>query len=106
MKRYLLGITFLVAAACGGSQSEPAPPAEPAPVEQTPAEPAAGGCVPQGCSNTVCAPEGAGVVTTCIWKDEFACYKTATCERQPSGDCGWTESAELTACLANPPAGG
>jgi hypothetical protein len=110
MKRFLLGAMFLVAA-CGGSQSEPAPPTDPVATEPTQGEPSTtppgpGGCVAQGCSSTVCAPEGEGVMTTCEWKPEYACYKTATCERQPSGECGWTQTAELSSCLAAPPAGG
>jgi hypothetical protein len=109
MKRFLLTAMFLVAA-CGGSQTEPAPPSEPTAGEPTQGEPSttppAGGCVPQGCSNTVCAPEGEGVITTCEWKAEYACYKAATCERQPSGECGWSQTAELSSCLANPPSGG
>ena len=56
-----------------------------------------------GCSGTVCAEPGSDVVTTCEFKPEYACYREATCERQPDGKCAWTQSAELTACLANPP---
>lgn len=101
-----MSILFVVAAACGGSQPDPMPPSDPAPTDPVvdPAPPpAAGGCVPQGCSNTVCAEEGAGIITTCEYKAEYACYQSAVCERQPGGECGWTETAELSACLASPP---
>jgi eight-cysteine-cluster-containing protein len=99
MKRFLM-ISLFVAACGGGSKSEPAP-AEPTP-NQVPAEPAAA-CAPTGCSNTVCAEVGSNIMTTCEYKDSYACYKTATCERQADGKCGWTETPELTACLASPP---
>ncbi|HSK04633.1 MAG TPA: hypothetical protein VK932_25460 [Kofleriaceae bacterium] len=85
----------LFLAACGGKSQ--APPAPPPPQEP----PATGECMKTGCSGTVCADEQ--VITTCEYRPEFACYKDATCERQADGNCGWTETAELTACLANPP---
>jgi len=58
-------------------------------------------CRPSGCSGQVCTDEE--VVTTCEFRPEYACYRTAVCERQPSGQCGWTPTPALTACLANPP---
>ncbi|HTM22857.1 MAG TPA: DUF6748 domain-containing protein, partial [Kofleriaceae bacterium] len=54
-------------------------------------------CMVTGCSNQVCAPDP--VVTTCEDLPQYACYATATCERQAGGECGWTETPELTACL-------
>ena len=86
-----------------GSKSNPAPPPTggssegPPPVEQK------GACVKGGCSGTLCSEPGNDLATTCEMKAEYACYQTATCERQQDNTCGWTESAELTACLANPP---
>ena len=64
---------------------------------------AAGGgeCRPTGCSGTVCSNED--VMTTCEFLPEHACNKTATCAAAADGSCGWTKSAELDACLANPP---
>ncbi len=60
---------------------------------------AAGGCLVTGCSGQVCADRE--VVTTCEWTPAYACYgKHSTCERQPSGQCGWTPTAALTQCLA------
>lgn len=59
------------------------------------------GCFVGGCSGQVCSDQE-GVVSTCEWRAEYACYQTATCERQADGECGWTETPELTACLANP----
>jgi hypothetical protein len=56
-------------------------------------------CVVGGCSGQICADES--MISTCIWRPEYACYRTATCERDAAGTCGWTKTAELTACLAS-----
>jgi eight-cysteine-cluster-containing protein len=56
-------------------------------------------CKVTGCSGQICADED--VVTTCEYKPEYACYKTAKCERQEDGKCGWTPSEDLVACLYN-----
>jgi hypothetical protein len=58
-----------------------------------------GQCIRTGCSGQVCAEED--VVTTCEWRDEYACYRFARCERQPGGGCGWTATEEQARCLAN-----
>lgn len=57
------------------------------------------GCYIGGCSNTICSDEP-GAVSTCEYRPEYACYSTATCERQDDGKCGWTETEEFTACLS------
>ncbi|NLE49004.1 MAG: hypothetical protein GX614_11440 [Sandaracinaceae bacterium] len=57
------------------------------------------GCAPAGCSGQICAEAGAEIMTTCEFRPEYACYQKATCERQPSGACGWTETDELRECL-------
>lgn len=81
-------------------------PTTPAPVV-TPTPP--GGklaCIRGGCSGQVCVEEradGDGLVTTCEYRAEYACYNSARCERQVTGTCGWTSTPELSACLANPP---
>ena len=79
----------------GASQPKPAPD-QPKPLP-------AGACIKTGCSGTICAEPGQDVITTCEFRPEFACYQQATCERQTNGACGWTQTAELAACLANPP---
>lgn len=61
---------------------------------------ASGGCYVGGCSSQICS-EDPGAISTCEFKEEYACYKTAKCERQTNGQCGWTETAELNMCLAN-----
>lgn len=60
--------------------------------------PIADKCIVTGCSGQVCADRE--VITTCEWREEYACYRTAKCERQPDGQCGWTSTEELKTCLA------
>ncbi|MCR4330700.1 MAG: hypothetical protein NUV49_02355 [Patescibacteria group bacterium] len=59
-----------------------------------------GGCVPAGCSGQLCIEEelAGEIVTTCEYRPEYACYRTAVCERQKSGTCGWRETEELRIC--------
>ncbi len=57
-------------------------------------------CYVGGCSAQYCS-ENPALVSTCEFKEEYACYQKAECARQQSGECGWTESAELNACLMN-----
>ncbi len=54
-------------------------------------------CMKTGCSGQVCSDEE--VITTCEYRTEYECYKQAKCERQANGDCGWTQTKELTSCL-------
>ena len=58
-------------------------------------------CYVGGCSGQVCS-DRPDVITTCEWRPEYACYADAVCEEQVEGECGWTETAELAACLADP----
>jgi hypothetical protein len=60
-------------------------------------------CVPGGCSSELCVEEGEQIASACIYRPELACYRSARCERQASGECGWTQTPALRACLANPP---
>ena len=57
-------------------------------------------CFVGGCSGQVCA-DTEGLVSTCEWRAEYACYKSAHCEVQGNGECGWTPSAELSSCIAD-----
>ncbi len=57
------------------------------------------GCIKGGCSGQLCVEEGDDGVSTCEWREEYACYATAKCERQDSGNCGWTMTEELQECL-------
>jgi hypothetical protein len=65
------------------------------------------GCVHGGCSSHLCGEASDGpIVSTCEWRDEYACYQAAECARQADGQCGFTETNELTDCLAGGGAGG
>jgi eight-cysteine-cluster-containing protein len=55
-------------------------------------------CRPTGCSGQICADHA--VVTTCEWREEYACYRLSRCERQADGGCAWVPTPELAACLA------
>lgn len=55
-------------------------------------------CFVGGCSSHVCSSHP-DIMTTCEWREEYACYREATCEVQPSGECGWTENPALIQCL-------
>jgi eight-cysteine-cluster-containing protein len=55
-------------------------------------------CKKEGCSGQICSDKE-GIVTTCEYREEYGCYKTAICERQKDGKCGWTQTDELKACL-------
>ncbi len=57
-------------------------------------------CHVGGCSGQICS-EDEGVISTCEWREEYACYSTATCEVQADGNCGWTQTAELQHCLTH-----
>ncbi len=57
-------------------------------------------CYIGGCSAEVCSDQK-DVASNCIYKEEFMCYKTAKCERQVTGQCGWTQTAQLAMCLKN-----
>lgn len=63
-------------------------------------DPPQGKCYVGGCSSQLCT-DRPDAVSTCEYREEYACYQTARCERQASGQCGWTPSAELQACLAD-----
>ncbi|MFC1720920.1 hypothetical protein ACFLY0_01005 [Patescibacteria group bacterium] len=58
-------------------------------------------CLPAGCSSQLCVEADIAdtIVTTCEFKEEYMCYKEAKCERQETGQCGWTMTDELGSCL-------
>jgi hypothetical protein len=55
-------------------------------------------CYVGGCSGQICS-DRQDVVSTCEWRESYACYADAVCERQASGNCGWTMDAELRSCI-------
>jgi hypothetical protein len=57
-------------------------------------------CVVGGCSGQLCIEEDGFGVTNCMWSESYACYKDfGKCERQPNGNCGWSQTPELKQCL-------
>lgn len=73
------------------------------PCASAPPPPQAGACVRGGCSGEICHEPGQDIASICIARPEHACYPSATCERQANGQCGWTMTRELAACLRSPP---
>ncbi len=86
-KRFEVPIRFTVATTAGSSSGAGATLAA---------------CRPSGCSGQICSDTD--TMSTCEYRAEYGCYQTAKCERQASGSCGWTQTAELAMCLKNPPA--
>ena len=58
------------------------------------------GCKIGGCSSQYCMESGADWASSCEWLNEYACYRSATCERQTNGKCEWRATEELVTCLA------
>lgn len=85
--------------------TSPIPDPRPIPPVQNRPAPSKGACVPAGCSSQLCvdADNAGDMVTTCEFRAEYACYRTARCERQTNGACGWTQTPSLKTCLQNPP---
>jgi len=81
------------------------PPSVTSPVPILDPKPVLGACYVGGCSSQVCS-DSPDVMTTCEWREEYACYRTAKCERQESGQCGWTQTEELLACVGTARGGG
>lgn len=72
------------------------PTPKPLPVAEAPAK----RCYVSGCSSQLCTSEP-DMMSTCEYREEYACYQTATCEVQITGECGWTETEELKSCRMN-----
>ena len=60
-----------------------------------------GECVVGGCSGELCTDSKtvSDTLTTCEYREAYACYREAHCERQADGVCGWTMTETLSACL-------
>jgi len=56
-------------------------------------------CVRSGCSGQLCVPEGSELNTTCEFRPEYACYQQAACERNNAGNCAFTITPQVQACL-------
>jgi hypothetical protein len=57
-------------------------------------------CQKGGCSRQHCVNNPSNAVTTCEWREEYACYQSATCEAQANGHCAWTSTPQLESCLS------
>lgn len=55
-------------------------------------------CLPTGCSGQICSDTD--IASTCEWRPEYACYRSASCSTQSNGDCGWVMDDQLRRCLA------
>ncbi len=81
---------------------KPNPAAPQRPVVVTPPSlevPVPARCFVGGCSGQICS-DSPDAISTCEWREQYACFATASCERQDDGRCGWTMDEELTSCLA------
>ncbi len=91
-KQYLASIIVTFLAGCG--VANPAPVGEDGGVAQP-------SCVVGGCSGQLCVSSSVEPpITTCEWREEYACYESADCTVQDNGSCGWTPTADLEECLA------
>ncbi len=70
------------------------------PKKPTETKPIAGKCYIGGCSAELCS-DTPDMASTCEYREEYACYKKAACERQATGACGWTPTPELSVCLSS-----
>ena len=61
-------------------------------------------CQLSGCSAQICQGiDEEPMASDCMFRPTYECYKSARCEPQATGECGWTMTPELSACLLNPP---
>ncbi len=70
------------------------------PITPTPTPKPMGACYKGGCSGQLCS-DNPDMASTCEYREEYACYQSAVCERQTNGQCGWTETNALKMCLSN-----
>jgi eight-cysteine-cluster-containing protein len=61
-------------------------------------------CQVGGCSAQICQGiDKEPAMSDCMFRPAYECYKVARCEPQATGECGWTMTSELSACLMDPP---
>jgi len=57
------------------------------------------GCIIGGCSGTVCQPKSAEpIITTCEYKDEYACYRQIKCVCI-NNRCAWDKTGAFDICV-------
>lgn len=58
------------------------------------------GCKIGGCNGEICQEaDEETIASICIYDPKYDCYKSAVCEKQAGGNCGWTRTEEFTKCL-------
>jgi eight-cysteine-cluster-containing protein len=58
-------------------------------------------CIVSGCNGEICQNKNdEPMASICLWSEKFTCYKTAKCEIQKDGSCGWTMDKDLSSCLS------
>ena len=68
------------------------------PITPIPEPSVAATCYIGGCSSQICS-DRPDMISDCMFRPEYACYTDAVCERQSSGQCGWTETPAFTQCI-------
>ena len=63
-----------------------------------------GACVPKGCHQELCVDEGVMVKASCATEpyallEESCLTQYAFCERQKSGQCGWSTTDKYNQCM-------
>lgn len=59
------------------------------------------GCKTGGCSGELCLDaKSEDIASICIYREEWACYKYAVCEKQSDGNCAWTQTPQYQSCIA------
>jgi len=57
-------------------------------------------CKIAGCSGELCVDVNSKDVNSiCLYNPKYDCYTKAICEKQTSGECGWTETEEFRGCV-------
>lgn len=62
--------------------------------------PVQGNCYVGGCSGQICSDQP-NMPSTCEYRAEYACYQYSRCERQSTGQCGWTPTSQFASCFQN-----
>ena len=83
-------------------QSGTTPVLSPTPTPTQGSRPTTGiGCAIGGCNSELCQDaDEEPLASICIFRPEYVCYKSATCELQNDGKCDWTQTEELKVCLS------
>ncbi|HEY0907977.1 MAG TPA: hypothetical protein VGE35_01370 [Candidatus Paceibacterota bacterium] len=96
------GAAFLITAIAVSATAQMNSKNEPITGITQPGNTTTGACYVGGCSAEICSDQP-DMVSNCMYRPQFACYKStgAKCERQSTGNCGWTETEALAMCIKN-----